>query len=90
MVRSETMNSTILPGVALETDRLRLRCHRDGDLLNLIALADNWRVARWLIHLAHPYSEANGREWIPRLCSNELNSSLVESRANSATPSGIA
>ena len=63
MVRSETMNSTILPGVALETDRLRLRCHRDGDLLNLIALADNRRVARWLIHSAHPYSEANGREW---------------------------
>ena len=36
-------------------------------LVNLIALADNWRVARWLIHLAHPYSEANGREWIARV-----------------------
>jgi hypothetical protein len=27
-------------------------------------LAGNWRVARWLATMPHPYTEANGREWI--------------------------
>jgi RimJ/RimL family protein N-acetyltransferase len=47
--------------VVIETGRLRLRSHRDDDLRNLIALASNWEVARWLITLAHPYSAADGQ-----------------------------
>jgi len=47
--------------VVIETGRLRLRSHRDDDLGNLIGLAGNWEVARWLITLAHPYSAADGQ-----------------------------
>jgi len=47
--------------VVIETGRLRLRSHRDGDLGNLIALAGNLEVARWLITLAHPYKREGQR-----------------------------
>ncbi len=52
------------PDIALETARLRLRSLREDDLANLIALIDNWEVARWVSRVPHPYSEADGREWI--------------------------
>ena len=42
-------------------------CHRDDDLKDLVALAGNWQVARWLSRLPHPYTEADGREWIARV-----------------------
>jgi RimJ/RimL family protein N-acetyltransferase len=48
----------------IETARLRLRCHRDDDLHNLVFLADNWEVARWVGTMPYPYDEAAGREWI--------------------------
>ena len=53
--------------VVIETGRLRLRSHRDDDLGNLIGLAGNWEVARWLITLAHPYSGGRTEEWIARV-----------------------
>jgi [ribosomal protein S5]-alanine N-acetyltransferase len=52
------------PGVVLETARLRLRSHRGDDLADLVAQIDNWEVARWVSTVPHPYSQANGREWI--------------------------
>jgi [ribosomal protein S5]-alanine N-acetyltransferase len=52
------------PDVVIETTRLRMRPLRDGDLTDLVTLAGNWRVARWLATMPHPYTEANGREWI--------------------------
>ena len=51
----------------IETVRLRLRAHRDDDLKDLVALAGNWQVVRWLSRLPHPYTEADGREWIARV-----------------------
>jgi len=51
-------------GVVIETARLRLRSLRDDDLAELVALVGNWEVARWVSSVPHPYSEANGREWI--------------------------
>src|SRR5215510_16102762 len=33
------------PGV-IETERLRMRAHRDDDLADLVALAGNWEIAR--------------------------------------------
>jgi RimJ/RimL family protein N-acetyltransferase len=47
-----------------ETARLRIRCHRDGDLPNLVALVGNWEVARWVSLMPYPYAEQDGRYWI--------------------------
>ena len=55
------------PGVVIETSRLRMRSLRDDDLADLVALAGNWQVARWLSTMPHPYTEADGREWIARV-----------------------
>jgi 8-oxo-dGTP diphosphatase len=41
-----------------------MRSHRNGDLIDLVTLAGNWEVARWLATMPHPYTEAHGREWI--------------------------
>src|SRR5260370_19828375 len=51
-------------GVVIETARLRLRLLRDDDLADLVALIGNWEVAQWVSSVPHPYSEADGREWI--------------------------
>ena len=55
------------PGVVVETRRLQMRSLRDDDLVDLVALAGNWQVARWLSTMPHPYTEADGREWIARV-----------------------
>ena len=39
----------------------------DDDLIDLVTLAGNWEVARWLATMPHPYTEADGREWIARV-----------------------
>jgi RimJ/RimL family protein N-acetyltransferase len=44
-----------------------MRALRNGDLVDLVALIDNWQVARWVSSLPHPYTEADGREWIARV-----------------------
>ena len=59
---TETSGETA--GIVIETVRLRLRSLRDGDLADLVALIDNWQVARWVSSVPHPYTKANGREWI--------------------------
>jgi RimJ/RimL family protein N-acetyltransferase len=51
-------------GVIIETVRLLIRSLRDDDLVDLVALINNWEVARWVSSVPHPYSEADGREWI--------------------------
>ena len=48
----------------IETARLRLRAYRDDEHADLVAMAGNWEVARWLSHLPHPYSDEDGRAWI--------------------------
>jgi RimJ/RimL family protein N-acetyltransferase len=54
-----------MPGVTLETARLRLRAFHDDDLGELVALADDWAVAQWLSPIfPHPYTEPAGRFWI--------------------------
>ena len=57
-------------GVIIETERLRIRAHRDDDLADLMALAGNWEIARWVGTIPHPYSVADGREWITRVQEN--------------------
>jgi RimJ/RimL family protein N-acetyltransferase len=44
-----------------------MRPLRDDDLADLVGLAGNWEVARWLATMPHPYTEADGREWIARV-----------------------
>ena len=51
----------------IETARLLLRSFRYDDLGELISLAGNWQVARWLSTMRHPYTEADGWEWIARV-----------------------
>jgi len=53
--------------VVIETGRLRMRSLCSGDLADLVTLAGNWEVARWLATMPHPYAEADGREWIARV-----------------------
>ena len=48
------------PDIALETARLRLRSLREDDLANLIALIDNWEVARWVSRVPHPSAKRMG------------------------------
>jgi 8-oxo-dGTP diphosphatase len=50
--------------VVVETPRLRIRNLRDDDLTDLVALIDNWEVARWVSAVPNPYTEADGRRWI--------------------------
>jgi RimJ/RimL family protein N-acetyltransferase len=57
-------------GVTIETERLRTRAHRDDDLADLVALAGDWEIARWTGTIPHPYSEADGREWIRQVQEN--------------------
>jgi RimJ/RimL family protein N-acetyltransferase len=57
-------------GVVIETARLRVRSYRDDDLADLVALAGNWEIARWVATIPHPYTEADGREWIARVQEN--------------------
>ena len=51
----------------IETHRLRMRALRDDDLTDLVALINNWEIARWVSSVPHPYTEADGREWIARV-----------------------
>jgi len=44
-----------------------MRSLRDDDLIDLVTLAGNWQIARWLATMPHPYTEAHGREWIARV-----------------------
>jgi RimJ/RimL family protein N-acetyltransferase len=51
----------------IETDRLRMRALRGDDLTDLVVLINNWDIARWVSSVPHPYTEADGREWIARV-----------------------
>ena len=53
-------------GVIIETQRLRMRAHRDDDLAHLVVLAGNWEIARWTAAIPHPYRETDGRDWTAR------------------------
>jgi 8-oxo-dGTP diphosphatase len=44
-----------------------LRSHRDEDLVDLVALINDWEIARWVSSVPNPYAEADGREWIARV-----------------------
>jgi RimJ/RimL family protein N-acetyltransferase len=64
---AQTSASAGAAGVVIETGRLRMRPLRDGDLVDLVSLINHWEVARWVSSVPHPYSEADGREWITRV-----------------------
>jgi len=61
------MPSTGATGVVIEIERLRIRSLCDDDLPDLVALIGNWEVVRWVSSVPHPYTEADGREWIARV-----------------------
>jgi RimJ/RimL family protein N-acetyltransferase len=44
-----------------------MRSLRDNDLADLVALINNWEIARWVSSVPHPYTEIDGREWIARV-----------------------
>jgi RimJ/RimL family protein N-acetyltransferase len=44
-----------------------MRALRGDDLTDLVALINNWEIARWVSSVPHPYTEADGRAWIARV-----------------------
>src|SRR5215831_7769728 len=48
----------------IETARLRIRCHRNDDLGDLVALASDWEIAQWVGLMPHPYTQQDGSDWI--------------------------
>lgn len=48
----------------LNTDRLVLRSLRAGDAARVRALCGNWKVARMLARVPHPYPDGLAEEWI--------------------------
>ena len=44
-----------------------MRSYWDDDLVDLVALINNWEIARWVSSVPYPYTEADGREWIARV-----------------------
>jgi RimJ/RimL family protein N-acetyltransferase len=44
----------------IEKARLRIRCYCDDDLAELVLLAANWEIARWVGTMPHPYTEPAG------------------------------
>ena len=59
-----------VPGIVIETARLRLRLLRDPDLAELVRLINDWEVARWVSNVPHPYTEADGREFMALMRQN--------------------
>jgi RimJ/RimL family protein N-acetyltransferase len=43
-----------------------MRSLRDGDLGDLVALINNWEVARWVSSVPHPYTEADAADYVGR------------------------
>lgn len=54
----------------IETARLILRPLTEADLPTLVREIGRWEVARWLIRVPHPYTEADGRAWLD-ICRRE-------------------
>ncbi len=59
--------STAAADIMIETRCLQLRSFRNSDLAGLVGLLNNWEIARWVSSVPHPYTEADGREWIARV-----------------------
>lgn len=49
---------------SLATERLVMRAPREGDLEQLVTLADNRHVAEMLARMPHPYGETEGRTFL--------------------------
>jgi RimJ/RimL family protein N-acetyltransferase len=67
LINGSNICSARAPDTVIETTRLRLRSLRDDDVVDLVSLINNWEVARWVSAVPHPYSDADGREWIARV-----------------------
>ncbi|KAF0169942.1 MAG: NTP pyrophosphohydrolase, partial [Rhodobacteraceae bacterium] len=48
----------------IEAPRLRLRRLTDDDIPALVSGCSPWEVARYTAHIAHPYGEADAREFL--------------------------
>ncbi|MGC2202149.1 MAG: GNAT family N-acetyltransferase [Stellaceae bacterium] len=67
MAAQQAHGSTAAAGIVIETRRLQLRSFRNSDLAGLVRLINNWEIAGWVSSVPHPYTEADGREWIARV-----------------------
>jgi RimJ/RimL family protein N-acetyltransferase len=52
------------------TDTVVAQARRLSSSASSGALAGNWEIARWVATIPHPYTEADGREWIARVQEN--------------------
>lgn len=49
---------------SVATPRLFLRPYRHEDVPDFVPLIGDWEVARWLARVPHPYTAADGHEWV--------------------------
>lgn len=49
---------------SVATPRLLLRAFRHEDVPDFVPLVGDWEVARWLARVPHPYTVADGHDWV--------------------------
>ncbi len=49
---------------SVTTPRLLLRAFRHDDVPAFLPLIGDWQVARWLARVPHPYTAADGHDWV--------------------------
>ncbi len=68
---------TVPDGGELITQRLQLRCPVDADASAIIAIADDWEVARRLARMPHPYTADDFRFFMERIVPTELTFAII-------------
>jgi len=48
----------------IETNRLVLCRYEDGDAADLVLLANDWAISRWIPPIPHPYGDEDARDFI--------------------------
>lgn len=74
----------------LATERLVMRAPREGDIEQLVALADNRHVAEMLARMPHPYGEAEARAFLAMTASRRAGIAYALTLAGTETFVGCA
>jgi len=81
--------SLFIDRAVLVTQRLVMRAPREGDIAQLVALADNRHVAQMLARMPHPYGEAEARAFIAMSALRKPGATYVLTLADPDTETGI-
>jgi RimJ/RimL family protein N-acetyltransferase len=80
--------SLFIDRAELVTRRLVMRAPREGDIAQLVALADNRHVAQMLARMPHPYGEAEARTFIAMSALRKPGATYVLTFADPQTETG--